>query len=418
VSRTNNGSFRRAKRSHVPHVSTSEEHVSTSSTDDSSSPGTTPKQRSQITRSLSSEIGDSSLNGQDAKNVNLSRQKLIKGSERPKLKATNSNNSITESEMKGPKGILKSPAPSKSIITTGGVKPPIPSRNKVNEMLKSDDRLGGPQPPRTSSGSSADIAHPYRSSSGSSVDHGETSRSRYAGGGLSRDSGNSSLDSSDPSTSMEWKLSVRSTIPIHNNINNNGNDKQGWCNSEIPKSEKKSKPPPPPRRSKSYERPVIKQGPDIQQNFEEYDLNTMDCVSGDRVAPGVTARQMVKKVSFQEMDPGPLRRMPSHPNISTQVSNGLTPPQVPARTLFFNQSTDSQPTFSSFKSEPKSLTSKVPEKMSSLDSSSVLSKLLNESPMMLATTSNDPNINIKNQSQSIDENLNITNIRGDYKYYF
>ena len=223
VSRTNNGSFRRAKRSHVPHVSTSEEHVSTSSTDDSSSPGTTPKQRSQVTRSLSSEIVlDSSLHGQDAKNVNLSRQKLIKGSERPKLKATNSNSSITESEMKGPKGILKSPTPSKSIITTGGVKPPIPSRNKVNEMLKSDERLVGPQPPRTSSGSSADIAPPYRSSSGSSVDHGETGgRSRYTGG-LSRDSGNSSLDSSDPSTSIEWKLSVRSTIPIHNNINNNG----------------------------------------------------------------------------------------------------------------------------------------------------------------------------------------------------
>ena len=78
-----------------------------SSTEDSSSPGSSPKQRPQVilsnnqktlgelhvdhtghysnlivqlqvTRSLSSEMTDSGL-GQDAKNVNLSRQKLLKG---------------------------------------------------------------------------------------------------------------------------------------------------------------------------------------------------------------------------------------------------------------------------------------------------------------------------------------------------
>ena len=57
------------------------------------------------------------------------------GSERPKLKQTNSNSSVTE-ETKGPKGILKSPNPVKGVIFTGGVKPPVPSRNKVNEKLE------------------------------------------------------------------------------------------------------------------------------------------------------------------------------------------------------------------------------------------------------------------------------------------
>ena len=57
------------------------------------------------------------------------------GSERPKLKQTNSNSSVTE-ETKGPKGILKSPAPVKGVISTAGVKPPVPSRNKVNEKLE------------------------------------------------------------------------------------------------------------------------------------------------------------------------------------------------------------------------------------------------------------------------------------------
>lgn len=53
-----------------------------------------------------------------------------------------------------------------------------------------------------------------------------------------------------------------------------------------------------------------------------------------------------------------------------------------------------------------------------LDSNSVLGKLLNDSLI----TNTDPNINGRNlnsvQSPSVDENLNITNVRGDYKYYF
>ena len=66
---------------------------------------------------------------------------LPAGCERPKLKQTNSNSSISE-EVKTPKGILK-PA-----LTVPGVKPPVPSRTKINEILRggstsSDECLGG-----------------------------------------------------------------------------------------------------------------------------------------------------------------------------------------------------------------------------------------------------------------------------------
>ena len=37
---------------------------------------------------------------------------------------------------------MKSPNPNKGVMSTAGVKPPVPSRNKVNEMLRSDERLG------------------------------------------------------------------------------------------------------------------------------------------------------------------------------------------------------------------------------------------------------------------------------------
>ena len=142
---------------------------------------------------------------------------LFVGSERPKLKQTNSNSSVSE-ETKGPKGILKSPPPLKGVLCPGGVKPPVPSRNKVNEKLelRSEERLGTERPQRTASGSSSDSAPGPRVTS-------EARRIRGQGG-LSRDSGNSSLDSSDPSSSMEWRLSVRSTIPILSTTNNNGSN--------------------------------------------------------------------------------------------------------------------------------------------------------------------------------------------------
>ena len=185
------------------------------------------------------------------------------GSERPKLKLTNSNSSVTE-ETKGPKGILKSPPPLKGVLCPSGVKPPVPSRNKVNEKLelRSEERLGAERPQRTASGSSSDSAPGSRVTS-------EARRVRGQGG-LSRDSGNSSLDSSDPSSSMEWRLSVRSTIPILSATNNNGSNSVfddmrftllwrylGSSVERTPMIEKKAKPPPPPRRSKSYERPSI-----------------------------------------------------------------------------------------------------------------------------------------------------------------
>ena len=168
-------------------------------------------------------------------------------------------------------------------------------------MLKSDDRLNSSQvyrnisdsstdhpPPVPQRSCSSDSAMASRSSSGTSVDTPVDTRSRWGHPvSVSRDSGNSSLDSSDPSSSMEWRLSVRSTIPIHNNCNNNGknlilvlknsifvwtillgcqiikkiiivefsdDNKGSWAVTDS-KNQRKTKPPPPPRRSKSYERP-------------------------------------------------------------------------------------------------------------------------------------------------------------------
>ena len=84
------------------------------------------------------------------------------------------------------------------------------------------------------------------------------------------------------------------------------------------KPEKRTKPPPPPRRSKSYERPtnnnnnnnstVNNNNPDIQSNYEEYDLSHM-------METNSKASRNVKKVSFQEQ-PGNLRKMPSSPSLT------------------------------------------------------------------------------------------------------
>ena len=130
-------------------------------------------------------------------------------------------------------------------MVTKGSKPPVPSRHKVNEMLGAGQLAGA----------------------GAGAGQGRASSSF-------RDSGNSSLDSSDPSSSMEWRLSVRctATTASNNNNNNNNNSKgeTGGCGPQqltgssiaaaAPRLEKKGKPPPPPRRSKSYERPSGGQG--------------------------------------------------------------------------------------------------------------------------------------------------------------
>ena len=178
------------------------------------------------------------INSKFIENNRLDIYYLFSGSERPKLKQTNSSGSTTE-EVKGPKGILKAG------VVTKGSKPPVPSRHKVNEMLGAGQLAGA------------------------GAGQGRASSSF-------RDSGNSSLDSSDPSSSMEWRLSVRcttTTTATTNNINNNNNTKgeTGGCGPQqltgssiaaaaAPRLEKKGKPPPPPRRSKSYERPSGVQG--------------------------------------------------------------------------------------------------------------------------------------------------------------
>ena len=121
----------------------------------------------------------------------------------------------------------------------------------------------------------------------------------------------------------------------------------------------------------------------------------------------------LKKVSFQgcEPPPGPLRRMPSQPNLT-----GLQqPPPVLARTMFLTAGQEPPPpTFSSFKGDQKLNGHKIPESsmIQKLDSSSVLSKLLSDSLVTGA-----PDMRTDNMAH-IDENLNITNIRGDDKYYF
>ena len=84
------------------------------------------------------------------------------------------------------------------------------------------------------------------------------------------------------------------------------------------------KPPPPPRRSKSYERPcssnnnnnhstLNNNNPDIQSNYEEYDLANM-METNTKTAGGT---KNGKKVSFKEQgSPGNLRKMPSSPSLS------------------------------------------------------------------------------------------------------
>merc|ERR1712223_1374719 len=71
------------------------------------------------------------------------------------------------------------------------------------------------------------------------------------------------------------------------------------------------------RRSKSYERPinnnntstVNNNNPDIQSNYEEYDLSHM-METSNKVTGGR------KKVSFQEEQPGSLRKMSSTPSLT------------------------------------------------------------------------------------------------------
>ena len=131
-------------------------------------------------------------------------------------------------------------------------------------------------------------------------------------------------------------------------------------------------------------------------------------------ALGTGAR--LKKVSFQEGEPGPLRRLPSQPNLASSLQQ---PPPVPARTTFLTPGQDqAPPTFSSFKGD-QNLGPKIPESsmIQKLDSSSVLSKLLSDS-LVTGPTDMRGGVTRSDNMAHIDENLNITHIRGDDKYYF
>ena len=387
AAKTNNGSFRRAKRERNS-VTKNPQH--TPSTDESSSsPGSTPKQR-QLIRQLSSnntEQNEQQTKDLQSAGVNLTRQnKFTKGSERPKLKSTNSTGSTqsnTVDENKSPKGILKQSTNTTTAPTQSQVKPPVPSRSKINEKLKgailSTDESGG----------------------------GRFTNYR---GFSSRDSGNSSLDSSDPSSSMEWKLSVRSTIPLHN------------ISPSITKQETRAKPPPPPRRSKSYERPTnLEPTPDIQKNFEEYDLSIMD---NDRGGLG----KNVKRVSFQDCSSTPirpLRKMPSFPILATETlfsDNSLNLSHVPSPSPIKHQ--DGPQTFSSFINNPSSSQKTEAPTLENLrgrvESSSVISKLLKDSFIASNDSSFSDFSPIQDSSPKSyeDDKMNETKARSDCKYYF
>jgi len=394
AAKNNNGSFRRAKRERN---SVTKNPQQTSSTDDSSSsPSSTPKPR-QLIRQFSNDNKDTSDKQSKellSASVSLTRQnKFTKGSERPKLKSTNSTGATTPSindEAKGPKGILKQSSNPTTPVQQQ-TKPPVPSRSKINEKLKG----------------------------AISSDESPVGRFTNYRGLSSRDSGNSSLDSSDPSSSMEWKLSVRSTIPIHNN------------NLSIPRQETRVKPPPPPRRSKSYERPAnLESTPDIQKNFEEYDLSFMDNEK--------TLSKHVKRVSFQEYESTPmrpLRKMPSFPILATETlfsENSETPqnlskvPLQPAmKSVFVAQNDNTAPTFSSFKSESfspqKQLEPSILENLQSqVDSTSVISKLLKDS-MITNTDSNMSELIAtcdSSKPSKVEDQANVTKTPTDCKYYF
>jgi len=273
------GSFRRQKRERLP--------AQASSSTDESSPGSTPRQVRHPGEGEAPGLARGGL-------------KFTKSSERPKVRLENRksadleirlNSKSDDEEVKGSieeeggtvRGILKA--------VSSPSKPPVPSRSRVNAVL----------------------------------------------GVRSRDSGNSSLDSSDPGSSLEWKLSVRSTIPTR-------------------RPEGQGAPPPPPRRSKSYERPQQEPRQGGSSNyFEEYDLSGMD----------VESSSQGKRVSF-ERDQGalPLRKLPSVPILS-QITDEPDPAQAYSQGTFSAHDGDGVRDLQSIRGH--------------LDTFSVLSQLLSDS---------------------------------------
>jgi len=338
------GSFRQYKRDRAAatggHKAVCPGQVSTS-TDESSSPSAQPRHK-QLSRKLSDDKKrqteennneKSIMSGPDGHEVlarklsdevttqagtSLMRQsKIIRGVERPPLRTSHSTGSsylptlnallADPGTAKIPKGILKPSSFFGSLTHLSSIetpsKPPIPSRDGVNEKLEklsslmNEDLMKKPGSPSDDSGRDSDAKQNRRWRS--------SSRKQP-----SADSGNSSFDSSDPSStcariqltdpsfmksvqlanrsiidqdrcsdfpsfgraqsvdrspmilssetlqpSSEWKLSVRSMTTKISEGSSKSSLKQK-INSQLPCRSKLSKPPPPPRRSKSYERPV------------------------------------------------------------------------------------------------------------------------------------------------------------------
>lgn len=336
------GSFRQYKRERAAaiggHKAVGPVQVSNSgspcqistSTDESSSPSAQPRHK-QLNRKLSD---DKKRQSEENKNeetamtepdqcltrklseeglcqagTSLMRQsKIIRGVERPPLRTSHSTGSCyiptlnallaEPGTTKIPKGILKPSSFFGSLTqlsTTETLsKPPVPSRDGVNEKLEmmtslmNEDIMKKPGSPSDDSGRESDAKQNRRWRS--------SSRKQ-----ASADSGNSSFDSSDPSSTIgrihvmdssflkplqssnrsvinrdnysdfvsfgradsvdrssdsgpEWKLSVRSMTTRITEGSSKSFIKQK-ISSQLPCRSKLSKPPPPPRRSKSYERP-------------------------------------------------------------------------------------------------------------------------------------------------------------------
>jgi len=221
-----------------------------SSSTDESSPGCTPRQVRHPGEGEAPGLARGGL-------------KFTKSSERPKVRLDNRKSADLENWLnlksgdEEVKGNIEEEGTVRGILKTVNSlsKPPVPSRSRVNAVL----------------------------------------------GVRSRDSGNSSLDSSDPGSSLEWKLSVRSTISTRKP------EGQG------------APPPPPPRRSKSHERPQQESRQGAFSNyFEEYDLSGMD----------VGSSSQGKRVSFEgEQGTLPLRKLPSVPILS-QITDESDPAQA------------------------------------------------------------------------------------------
>jgi len=333
-----NGSVRKFKRERNSIRRSKKHSEGKSSTDEKSgsSPDSTPKEKNRVLtcqysldhnesgeRTLSQQKRRSSnLEGVDQMKAVMRQAKFIRGSERPVLKTMNLQDYQVE-DRSTENGVKEG--------EESDLKPPVPSRSRINEKLKA------------------------RGVSPGSTNTTPKRRELLSPSQSSPDSGNSSLDSSDPSSSLEWRLSVRSTLPTKPNLITNNNTFSYYHLNATKRSKNtppvgpkphnnvKVKPPPIYRRSKSHERPNMQQGiilrenkglhpPSMQSNFEEYDLSAIDLVERSESKPtkkvSFSSEEMPREGRIQDLTSKPLlKKMPSYSSliITKKPDTGLFP---------------------------------------------------------------------------------------------